>query len=125
DGAVARRRVADQIVEEMMRRMRNVLDGAVERRLVGLGRPREAGELADELQRAGANFLVARRRLEIVQRFDVPAHGGVSQEVTRNETSPGRRRRQSPARRPYPNQAVIAAADGYDRDKRFCRRRAV
>lgn len=59
--------------------MRHVLDGVVERRLVGLGRPGKAGQLADELERAGADFVVRRRRFEIVQRSDVPAHGDSSQ----------------------------------------------
>ena len=63
-----------------MCRMRHVLDRLVEHRLVGLGRLGRAGQLADELQRARADFVVRRRRLEIVQCSDVPAHGEFSQE---------------------------------------------
>ena len=49
-------------------------DRAVERGLVGLRRPAEPGELAHELQRRGADFVLARRRLEIKQRADIAAH---------------------------------------------------
>src|SRR5689334_17123952 len=38
----------------------------------------EAGELAHELQRRGANFFLGRRRLEIKQRADIAAHRLVS-----------------------------------------------
>src|SRR5690242_19754656 len=57
-----------------MRGMRHVLDGAVKRDLVRLRRPVEAGELAHELERRGAHFVVRRRRLEIVESFYIPAH---------------------------------------------------
>jgi hypothetical protein len=80
DGAVARRRVAPQSIKEMMSRMRDVVDGPVERRLVDFGRPGKAGQLADELKRAGADFIVRRRWLEIMERSDVPARGGFSQQ---------------------------------------------
>jgi hypothetical protein len=73
----------------MMCRMRDVLDGPVECRFVGLGRPCKARQLADELERAGADFVVRRRRFEIVQRSDVPAHDEFSQESRRMKKSRG------------------------------------
>src|SRR6185437_3030589 len=50
-------------------------DGAGERRLIGLRRLVEAGQLAHELQRRGVNLLLACRWLEVEQRLDVAAHG--------------------------------------------------
>ena len=49
-------------------------DRAVERGLVGLRGVGEAGELAHELERRGADFVLGRRRLEIEQGTDVAAH---------------------------------------------------
>src|SRR5690348_13288338 len=65
-----------------MRGVRHVVDGAVERRLVHLRRPVEAGELAHELERRGAHFVVRRRRLEVVESFYVPTHS-VSSKIGR------------------------------------------
>ena len=47
----------------------------MERGLVRARGMGEAGELADELGRRGAHFLVGRRRLEVEQGLDVAAHG--------------------------------------------------
>src|SRR6185437_10219290 len=52
-------------------------DGAGERRLIGLRRLVEAGQLAHELQRRGVNLLLAGRWFEVEQRLDVAAHGSV------------------------------------------------
>ena len=49
----------------------DLVDRAVERRLVGFRRRGEAAQLADELQRRRAHFLVGRRRIEVEQRLDV------------------------------------------------------
>jgi hypothetical protein len=46
-------------------RVGHLLDRLVERRLVHLGRMREAAQLAHELQRGGADFLLSCWRLEI------------------------------------------------------------
>src|SRR5581483_1280451 len=61
----------------------------------------EAGELAYELQRGGADLVVRRRRVEVEQRLDVAAHGPVSRAFsvvvskhrrpTRPAQAPGRR----------------------------------
>ncbi len=53
----------------------HLVDGAVERRLVGLRRRGEAAQLADELDRRGADLLVGRRRVEVEEGADVSAHG--------------------------------------------------
>ena len=51
------------------------LDGGEEGGFVGLGRLVEAGDLADELERGGADFVGSDGRLEIEKRFDAAAHG--------------------------------------------------
>ena len=47
---------------------------ALERRLVGLRRLREAADLADVLERGGVDLLLGRRRLEVVEGADVSTH---------------------------------------------------
>ena len=54
--------------------VRNLVHRAAERRLVGLGRVREAAQLAHELQGRCVDLVVRRGRLEIEQRPDVSAH---------------------------------------------------
>src|SRR5258707_596927 len=63
-----------QRFQQPARGIRNLLDGAIERRLVRFGRRREAAQLAYELQRGGADFFLRGRGLEIEQRADIPAH---------------------------------------------------
>src|SRR5258706_3686027 len=72
--AVARARSRLQRFQQPARGIRNLLDGAIERRLVRFGRRREAAQLAYELQRGGADFFLRGRGLEIEQRADIPAH---------------------------------------------------
>src|SRR6185436_16515331 len=74
DVAVAWRRARDEVSEEMLRGVRHVVDRALEGGFVRFRRTREAGDLSHELQRGGMDLLVRRRRLEVVQRFDVPTH---------------------------------------------------
>src|ERR1700684_4134348 len=74
DLAVARRRMGMQRGQQLSRRGGYFGDGKVERRLIGLRRPAEAGEFSHELQRRGADFILGRRWLEIEQRLDVPDH---------------------------------------------------
>ena len=74
----------------------DLVDGAVEHGLVRLRRLREAAHLADVLLGCGADLVVGRGRLEVVERLDVPAHavnatasgpaGGVGRE--RRELAP-------------------------------------
>ena len=52
----------------------DLVDGALECRLVRLRRLVEAAQLAHELQRGGADLVLGRGRLEIEQRADVAAH---------------------------------------------------
>jgi len=75
DRPVARLGGGFQGVDEHARDRRHLDDGAVERHFVGLRRLVVAGELADKLERRGVELLVGRRRLEVVQRPDVAAHG--------------------------------------------------
>src|SRR4051812_9913651 len=51
--------------QQAARGLRNVRDGAVECRNVCLRRLVEAGELAHELERRGADFVLVRGRLEV------------------------------------------------------------
>src|SRR5260370_40298154 len=69
--AVACRRMRVQRGEQPPRCSGDFLDRTIERRLVGLRRLVEAGQLAHELQRGGLDFILGRRRLEIEQRLDV------------------------------------------------------
>src|SRR6202023_1077657 len=64
-----------QRLQEAARRVRDLVDGASERRFVGTGRVRKSAQLANELQRRGADFLVRGRRLEIEECAYIPAHG--------------------------------------------------
>ena len=52
----------------------NVIDGAVERRLVRFRWTIESAQLAHELQRRRTDFLVSRRWIKVEQRPDVSAH---------------------------------------------------
>jgi hypothetical protein len=72
--AVAGRGIADKRVEQLVRRSRDVVHGAVEGGFVGFRWPREAAQLANELHCGGADLVVGRRRLEVVQGFDASAH---------------------------------------------------
>ena len=75
DVAVARRRVRDEVVEQVRGDVRDLVDGAGEDGFVGLRRLRRAADLAHVLERRRADLVVRRARLEVVERSDVPAHG--------------------------------------------------
>ena len=66
--------MVSQRVQQVRGGVRDLVDRAVERLLVGLRRLREAADLADVLQRGGADLVLGRRRLEVVERADVAAH---------------------------------------------------
>src|SRR5689334_5663016 len=74
DLAVARRRLRLERENELARHFRHVFDRPVESGLIGFRGAIEARELAHELQRRGADLVLTRRRLEIEQSADVPAH---------------------------------------------------
>src|SRR5262245_32839625 len=76
DLAMARRGAGDERVEEPVRHRRDLVDGAAEGRRVGLRRSREPAQLADELERGGADLLVRGRWREVVQRLDASTHDG-------------------------------------------------
>src|SRR5690348_13515679 len=63
-----------EVVEEVLRGVRDRLDGLVEGLLVGQRRLRRPRHLADVLQRGGADLVAGRRRLEVVQLADIAAH---------------------------------------------------
>src|SRR4051794_18731111 len=75
DLAVLGRRVGDELLEQLPRRLGHRVDRAVERLGVGLRRLGEAADLADVLQGGGAHLVLVGRRGEVVQRPDVAAHG--------------------------------------------------
>jgi len=53
----------------------NPVDSFLECGLIGFGRLRITANLANKLQRRGANLTVGRGRIEVKQRLDIPAHG--------------------------------------------------
>jgi hypothetical protein len=57
-----------------MRRLRHFIDCLAECRFIGTRGLGETAQLAHELQRRGADFVLGRRRLEIEQRADIAAH---------------------------------------------------
>lgn len=63
-----------QRLEESGRGQRHLLNGAVERLFVGSRRCSKSADLPHELQSRGPDLVVGGRRLEVVQRSDVPAH---------------------------------------------------
>src|SRR3954454_8405853 len=73
--AVLGRRGRRQGGEQFARGLRHGGHRVVEGLLVGLGRLREPADLAHVLERGRALLLVRRRRLEVVERADVAAHG--------------------------------------------------
>ncbi|MEY2548934.1 MAG: hypothetical protein QOD64_1516 [Verrucomicrobiota bacterium] len=76
--AIARRRVRDERLKQMFGGMSDVVHGAIESFLVSFRRLREAAQLANELKRGGANFVLSRRRQEVMQGLNISAHGGFS-----------------------------------------------
>ncbi|MEY2505726.1 MAG: hypothetical protein QOH01_55 [Verrucomicrobiota bacterium] len=75
---IARRRVRDERLEQMLGGMSDVVHGAIESFLVRFRGFRKPTKLADELKRGGANFVLSRRRQEVMQGLNVSAHGGFS-----------------------------------------------
>src|SRR5262245_36658108 len=72
--AIARRACRRERIEQPARGVGDFLDRKVECRLVRLRGAGEPAQLADELERRGADFILARGRLEIEQRADVSTH---------------------------------------------------
>src|ERR687891_751062 len=75
DLTVTRRRVRDELGEQPARGVGDLVDRTGERLLVRARRLREAADLADVLESGLTHLLLGGRRLEVVQRADVPAHG--------------------------------------------------
>src|SRR5262245_6406360 len=99
--AVARGCASVQRSQQLARRLRHLIDGALERRGVRLRRLVEAGHLAHKLQRGGADFVLGCRWLEIEQRLYVAAHGICSFSANvatriRGRYVPSQRREQCP-----------------------------
>jgi hypothetical protein len=61
-------------VNERTRRRRHLVDGVIERGLVDAGWPRGSTEFANELEGGCANLIVRGWRVEVRERFDIPAH---------------------------------------------------
>src|SRR4051794_1637183 len=75
DVAVLRWRGGHPVVEQVLGDVGDLVDGPVERLLVRRRRPGRAAHLADELHGGGRDLRGGGRRLEVVQRADVAAHG--------------------------------------------------
>ena len=74
DCAIARRRVGNQRIDQMLRGMSDIIDRTIESCLICLGRFRETAQLPDELKRRSANFILCRGRTEVMKYFDGSAH---------------------------------------------------
>ena len=74
DLAVARRLLGGQRRHQAARGIGDLVDRRLEGRWIGARRMGEAAELAHELTRGGADFLLVRRRIEIEQGSDAAAH---------------------------------------------------
>ncbi len=64
----------DEVVEEVLRDVRDLVHGAVEGLVVGLGRLGRTRDLADVLQGGGVHLFGRRGRLEVVEGVDAAAH---------------------------------------------------
>jgi hypothetical protein len=62
------------VTAEGVRDVRNFFHRAGEHRFVRFRWLVEAGDFSHELQRSGAHFVRRDGRVEIVERFDIPAH---------------------------------------------------
>jgi hypothetical protein len=78
---ISRRRVRDERMKQMLGGVSDVVHRAVERLFVRFRWLGEAAQLADELQRRSADFILGRGRKEVVKGLDVSAHNFFS--VTR------------------------------------------
>src|SRR5438045_9313499 len=78
DLPASRLRARDERGDQDLGRRRDVLDRALERGFVRLGRLREAAQLSHKLQRRVANLRFGSRRLEVEKRLYVAAHGDSS-----------------------------------------------
>src|SRR5690349_14863718 len=71
---IARRRVCVQRANQSLGSGRDFFDGLIEYLFVRVGWLRRAAQLANKLQRGGANLVVGRGRSKVRQRFDVSTH---------------------------------------------------
>src|SRR6266576_358185 len=72
--AIARRRGGHKRIEQMLRGVRDIIDGTIESCLVCLGRFRDSAQLSNELKRRSANLVVRRWWTEVMKCFDGSAH---------------------------------------------------
>jgi hypothetical protein len=73
--AISRRSIRDQGMEQFVRSRRNLIDCPIESLFVCFGRLGKPAQLADELERRCADFVLSGRRREVMKRSDVSAHG--------------------------------------------------
>jgi hypothetical protein len=74
DFPIARRGVRNERVEELVGCLRHLVDGPSESDFVSFGGPREAAQLADELEGRRADLFIRGRRPEVVESLDVSTH---------------------------------------------------
>jgi hypothetical protein len=74
DFAITRRHGGYKRIEQMLRGVSDIIDGAIESCLVCFGGFRETAQLADELKGRRANLVVGRGRTEVMKCFDGSAH---------------------------------------------------
>src|SRR5262245_5109249 len=72
---IARGCIAHKLVKQFVDRAGYLIDGAIKRRFVCLGRPAITAQLAHELKRRRPDLLIRSGRFEIMQGFDAATHG--------------------------------------------------
>src|SRR5688500_179026 len=114
--AVARLGRSNQRIDQAPRHGRDVLDRAVENRLIGVRWSGETGELAHELHRGGANLLVGRGRIEVEEGSNIAAHTDIFPHPLHGCQSRSTRFSRT-LKRPPQNRRPLAAAKGW---RPFC-----
>src|SRR5262249_22714104 len=86
DLAVLGSRGRDEVVEQVLREVRDLVHRTVEHGLVGFRRLGHAADLAHVLQRGGVNLFGGRGRIEVVENADVSAHTSMLSALTYSDT---------------------------------------
>jgi hypothetical protein len=72
--SILRRRRRFERTEKASGDAGDFIDGSQERRFIGLRRLVKTADLSHELKRSRSNLFVTDRRIEVEERFDIPAH---------------------------------------------------
>ena len=75
DRTIPRRSICNQRIEQFVGDGRDLIDRSLESDFVDFGWSGETAQLPDKLKGRRSDFLIGRRRREIMQCFDVSTHG--------------------------------------------------